>query len=74
MKKSLILSASLLASVLMFENGCVVAGPPGPPPAPIVETYGVAPFPDAVWIGGAWDWHPEHRRYEWRRGEWRHRG
>jgi hypothetical protein len=75
MKKSLILWASLLASVLMFENGCVVAaGPPGPPPAPIVEAYGVAPFPDAVWIGGGWDWHPEHRRYEWRHGEWRHRG
>lgn len=71
MKRKLLVTATLLSSTLLF--GCVVPGPPGPPPPPVVEAYGPAPYPDAVWIGGSWGWHSGHRRYEWHRGEWRHR-
>jgi len=65
MKLSMAFSASVLALTLVLGNGCVVAPPgPPPPPAPLVETYGVAPYPDGVWVGGAWEWHGDHRRYE----------
>ena len=75
MKRSLLALAPILTLTLLLGNGCVVpAGPPGPPPPPVAEYYGPAPYPDAVWIGGSWGWHSEHRRYEWHRGEWRHRG
>jgi hypothetical protein len=72
MKRSLLLVATLLTFTSLLETGCVVAGPPGPPPPPVVEAYGPVPYPDAVWIGGSWGWHPDHRRYEWHHGEWRH--
>ena len=38
------------------------------PPAPIVETYGVAPAPGYVWIGGYWGW--VGGRHEWIGGHW----
>lgn len=77
MKISMVFSAAALSLAFVFGNGCVVpAGPPPPPPPPppMVETYDPAPYPDGIWVGGAWEWRPEYRRYEWRRGEWRHRG
>ncbi|HWF19883.1 MAG TPA: hypothetical protein VG754_11475 [Verrucomicrobiae bacterium] len=77
MKRSLILPVGMLALTLLLENGCVVAaGPPGPPPppSPVVEYYGPAPYPGAIWIEGGWRWHPERGRYEWHHGEWHHRG
>lgn len=74
MKRGLFLSGLLLGIVSLWETGCVVPGPPGPPPLPVVEWYGPAPYPDAVWVGGDWRWHEDHRRYEWHHGDWHHRG
>ena len=45
--------------------------PYGPPPAAIVETYGPAPYPGAIWIHGSWGWHRGHHRWVWHRGHWR---
>ncbi len=45
-------------------------GPPGAPPPVIVETYGVAPYPGAVWVRGSWFW--GNRHWRWHRGHWRH--
>jgi hypothetical protein len=38
------------------------------PPAPVVETYGVAPVAGYVWLGGYWNW--VGGRYAWVRGHW----
>jgi len=38
------------------------------PPAPIVETYGVAPAPGYIWLGGYWNW--VGGRYTWIGGHW----
>ena len=70
MKHHMVLLASLLP-LAMIDSGCVVAAGPPPPPVPIVEAEVPAPYPGAIWIGGRWMWHPEHRRYEWHHGEWR---
>jgi hypothetical protein len=51
-----------------YGNGGVVA--PVEPPAPYAETYGVAPFPGALWIGGYWGW--EGGRHVWTPGRWEH--
>jgi len=64
---------ALLASLLALTSGCVVAVRPAPvatvyaepgevvvnsePPAPIVETVGVAPGPGFFWIGGYYHWY-----------------
>jgi len=57
-------------------GGCVVT--PAPyyvgatvrvnPPAPIVETVGVAPYPGYVWLGGYWNWVGD--RHVWVPGHW----
>lgn len=72
-------------------SACVPGPPPGarfvagaPPPA-VVETYGVAPGPEFVWIPGhhewrddAWAWvagsweKPPREHAEWVRGRWEH--
>jgi hypothetical protein len=70
-----------LAAVLLLSatlGGCVVypAGEPeyygaaGPvaPPAPVVETYGVAPSPGFFWVGGYWNW--AGGRHVWVGGHW----
>jgi hypothetical protein len=41
------------------------------PPAPVYETYGPAPYGDAIWINGYWGW--SSNRYVWRHGHWDHR-
>jgi hypothetical protein len=70
-----------LAAVLLLSatlGGCVVY-PEGDyeyygsavavaPPAPIVETYGVAPAPGYFWVGGYWSW--SGGRHVWERGHW----
>lgn len=71
MKSFMVLMVSLLMLTLV-ESGCVVAAGPPPPPEPVAEYYGPAPYEGAVWVQGNWAWHPEHRRYEWHHGEWRH--
>ena len=40
------------------------------PPDPIVETPPPAPYPDALWSGGYWDWEPAQRHYVWIGGRW----
>jgi len=69
MRKYLLTMAALIALA-----GCTikVAAPP-PPPPPQTEVMTVVPYPDAVWVGGGWVWHPGYHRYYWRRGYWRHR-
>jgi hypothetical protein len=72
------LSLFSLGSVLLLAVlvGCLAYVPPpvdavyapGPPPAPLVETVPVIPFPGAVWIGGYWGWGPSG--YYWNRGYW----
>lgn len=47
--------------------GPVVVAPTAPPPL-IVENYGVAPYPGAVWIGGYWSW--SGGRHVWTHGHW----
>ena len=46
-----------------------VVAPYGPPPV-VAETYGVAPFPGALWISGYWGW--EGSRHVWTPGRWEH--
>ncbi len=61
------------------EVEVVQEGPPPPPPPevvvvqeapppPVVETYGPAPGPDYVWIGGYYTYVSRH--YVWVRGYW----
>ncbi|HZS40731.1 MAG TPA: hypothetical protein VFF06_28055 [Polyangia bacterium] len=40
------------------------------PPEPLYETPPPAPYADAAWIGGYWDWNPSARRYIWIGGRW----
>jgi hypothetical protein len=82
------LSVSLSACVVYPARGYYVAGPAIAiaPPAPIVETYGVAPAPGYVWIGGYWNWvggrhvwvggrwETPHPGYYWAPHQWVHRG
>jgi hypothetical protein len=46
-----------------------VVAPYAPPPL-VAETYGVAPYPGAVWIGGYWSW--SGGRHAWTPGRWEH--
>ena len=43
---------------------------PPPPPAPRYEVMVVAPFRDAVWVGGYWSWNDYAGRYVWISGHW----
>ena len=66
--------AMLLLSVLISCLAYVPPPPvdavcaPGPPPAPLLETVPVIPFPGAVWLGGYWGWGSSG--YYWNRGYW----
>ncbi|HEY8050695.1 MAG TPA: hypothetical protein VIE63_16100, partial [Ramlibacter sp.] len=48
-------------------GGPEVVAPYGPPPL-VAETYGVAPYPGALWIGGYWGW--QGGRHVWTQGRW----
>jgi hypothetical protein len=75
---------ALLAGALLALGGCVaypagpyysepagatIYAPYGPPPL-VAETYGVAPYPGAIWIGGYWSW--SGGRHVWTPGRWEH--
>jgi len=68
-------SAALLVLALSL-GGCIVVPAHGyatdvvvtEPPAPIVETYGVAPGPGYFWMGGYWNW--VGGRHVWVGGHW----
>jgi hypothetical protein len=63
------LSAALSACVVYPARGYYVTGPVAvAPPPPVVETYGVAPAPGYVWIGGYWNW--VGGRHVWVGGHW----
>lgn len=47
-----------------YASEVVVAAPP----APVVETYGVAPGPGFFWMGGYWNW--VGGRHVWVGGHW----
>lgn len=69
-----------LAAICLVASACVVAPTPrglyiGPevaiavaPPPPIVESYGVAPYPGYFWVGGYWNW--VGGRHVWVGGHW----
>ena len=70
-------NAAIVTALSVSLSACVVYPPrvayAGPviavaPPAPIVETYGVAPGPGYVWIGGYWNW--VGGRHVWVGGHW----
>lgn len=46
----------------------LVVRPAEPPPR--VEVIGVAPYHNAVWVKGHWDWRPRSGRYVWMPGHW----
>ena len=71
MKGEKILLQFMLVLTPVLQMGCVAASPVPAPPAPIVEAVDPVPFPGAVWISGAWVWHPGRQRWEWRHGRWR---
>ena len=62
-----------LTLMLSVFAGCVAYGrayvQPAPPPDE-VEVIGIAPFPQAVWVPGYWQWHKRHREYRWVHGYW----
>lgn len=76
--------AGAAAAVLLTLGGCVVYptdpyygygyGPgvvaPAAPPPVVAESYGVAPYPGALWIGGYWSW--SGGRHVWTPGRWEH--
>ena len=65
------LSVTLSACVVYPARGYYVGGPVVvAPPPPVVETYGVAPGPGFVWVGGYWNW--EAGRHVWVGGRWEH--
>jgi hypothetical protein len=73
---SLLLVFSCLA--VLSAASCVSTEPPpgtafvqDAPPAMQVETYGVAPDADSVWVGGYWNWTAPN--YVWVPGTWQHR-
>ncbi len=41
-----------------------------PPPAPVYEYPGYAPYADGIWINGYWGWGGNN--YVWNRGYWTH--
>jgi hypothetical protein len=47
--------------------GPAVVAPMAPPPI-VAESYGVAPYPGAIWIGGFWSW--SGGRHVWTPGRW----
>ncbi|MGA3051916.1 MAG: hypothetical protein ABSE00_08365 [Chitinispirillaceae bacterium] len=57
----------LLVGMLLIETGCVV----GVAPAPRAEVVVTAPYPDALWVPGFWQWRWWRFGYVWRPGYWR---
>lgn len=49
--------------------GSAVVAPMAPPPL-VAESYGVAPWPGALWINGYWSW--SGHRHVWTPGRWEH--
>jgi hypothetical protein len=84
------LGLAAVVPFMALTSGCVVAvrpapvayvGPPGEvvvdaePPAPLVETVGIAPGPGFLWIGGYYHWYGN--RWGWVAGHYErppHRG
>jgi hypothetical protein len=77
----------LLPAVAAGGISLVVSAPSHAPPPDRVEARGLAPFKDAVWIDGRWDWrdgryvwsgghweHPKKGFNRWQRGDWAHQG
>ncbi len=71
----------IAAAVLLAAAACipwnafggislVVSAPTHAPPPLRVEQRGAAPFRDAVWIDGQWDWRDGN--YVWVHGHWEH--
>jgi hypothetical protein len=75
--------AAVLASLVAFGAGCVVAVRPAPavvysepgevvvdqdPPPPQTEVVGVAPGAGFIWVGGYYHWYGN--RWAWNRGHY----
>jgi hypothetical protein len=57
-----------LAGALVAVSALAQDAAPQPPPAPVVESPGRPPSPNAVWISGHWEW--RSGKYEWVPGRW----
>jgi WXXGXW repeat (2 copies) len=78
--RAFVRNAAIVAALSAALSACVVYPYPpahayyvgGPvamaPPPPVVETYGVAPTPGYVWIGGYWNW--VGGQHVWVGGHW----
>jgi hypothetical protein len=65
----LVLALSLGGCVVEPARGAYVGGVVvAEPPAPVVETIGVAPVAGYVWLGGYWNW--VGGRHVWVAGHW----
>jgi hypothetical protein len=62
-------AVALIAAVALTMSvmGCVEVVRTGPPP-PRVEVRTVAPYPEAVWIDGHWDYRGGN--WVWLQGHW----
>jgi hypothetical protein len=61
--------AGIIVILFVFSGimGCIAEIRTAPPPAR-VEVRPAVPFPDAVWIGGYWEY--RHRNWVWAPGHW----
>ena len=62
------LFAGFVATSASAGISLVISAPSLAPPPLRAETHGNAPFKDAVWIDGRWDW--RDGRYVWLGGHW----
>ena len=65
---TLALAASFMSVPGYAGLSLVVTPPRSPPPALRTEHRGVAPFRDAFWVDGRWDW--KSGQYVWVSGHW----
>jgi hypothetical protein len=65
---ALALAASLISAPAYGGLALVVTPPRSPPPPLRIENRGAAPFREAVWVDGRWDW--QSGQYVWVSGHW----
>jgi len=70
MKKMPVVGILLAAAmVCALQLNCVFTVPPPPPPQEAI--IAPAPYPDAVWVRGYWQWGRWHHHYKWVPGHWK---
>src|SRR5579864_9749957 len=67
-RAALAVAVSMMSIAAHAGLALVVTPPRTPPPVLRVENHGAAPFHDAVWDDGRWDW--KGGQYVWVSGHW----